>query len=376
MKLLHTADWHIGRRFPSFDENDRLRLMRARIDVIERIFGVAERHQVDAVLCAGDLFDDPHPRREHYIALADVLARRSLGRPVYLLPGNHDPLIAGSVWSNDHEFRRLIPKNVQVVDEEEMEFSLGEGAVLFARPCTSKAGQRDNAMRLPPRKAGDDRIRVGMVHGSTFDAGEGWEQNFPIAKDAAVQRGLDYLAIGDTHAFRLVPEDAPVPTVYPSAPEATNFGETDTGYVSLVFFTRRTRRALVRKEKVAKWTWRQERITEIQQLRDLAASDLAQTVMRLELDLAVSPNEFEEVEALLQLLKGSEATHGRVGVLQLRRDALALRTDDIERYFDDLPDVLKQTAKRLRAIEAEGERSAEAQRALFHLYRLTREFVS
>lgn len=372
LKILHTADWHLGRRFPTFDEADELALMRARIEAVERLLGVAERHRVDAVLCAGDLFDDPFPKPEVYTALADVLKRRgSPERPVLLLPGNHDPLIGGSVWSPNHELRRLLPPWARVIDEPAMEVPLGPDAVVYARPCTSRAGQRDNALLLPAREEGDERIRIGLVHGSTFDAGEGWQQNFPIAKDAAVRRGLDYLAIGDTHAFRLVPEDAPVPTVYPSAPEATNFGETDTGYVALVFFTR-DRRAFVRREPVARWTWRRQRVTTLEQLRALAEEDLSRTVLRLELDLVVTPEEMDEVEALLRLLKGSEAAHGRVGVLQLRRDGLVLSTQGIEEALADLPEVLRRTAARLRALEAEGERAEEARRALYHLYRLSR----
>ena len=40
----------------------------------------------------------------------------------------------------------------------------------------------------------DDKIRIGLVHGSTFDAVD-CQTNFPIAKDAAALRGFDYLAI-------------------------------------------------------------------------------------------------------------------------------------------------------------------------------------
>ena len=61
LKLLHTADWHLGRRFPRFGIEAGKTLSRARRDVLERIFLEAERNQVDAVLCAGDLFDTPQP---------------------------------------------------------------------------------------------------------------------------------------------------------------------------------------------------------------------------------------------------------------------------------------------------------------------------
>src|SRR3989442_1778535 len=64
LRLLHTADWHLGRRFPSFPEEAQKKLSRARMDVIATILNVARRNAVDAVLCAGDLFDDPAPAQD------------------------------------------------------------------------------------------------------------------------------------------------------------------------------------------------------------------------------------------------------------------------------------------------------------------------
>src|ERR1019366_9657140 len=70
LRLLHTADWHLGRRFPSFPEDAQKKLSRARIDVIATILNVARRNSVDAVLCAGDLFDDPTPAQDFWEGLA------------------------------------------------------------------------------------------------------------------------------------------------------------------------------------------------------------------------------------------------------------------------------------------------------------------
>jgi DNA repair exonuclease SbcCD nuclease subunit len=53
LKLLHTADWHLGRDYPSFSEEGRRKLARARLDVLDNVFAEAERNAVDAVLCAG-----------------------------------------------------------------------------------------------------------------------------------------------------------------------------------------------------------------------------------------------------------------------------------------------------------------------------------
>ena len=36
LRVLHTADWHLGRRFPSFPEEAQKKLSRARMDVVDK----------------------------------------------------------------------------------------------------------------------------------------------------------------------------------------------------------------------------------------------------------------------------------------------------------------------------------------------------
>ena len=322
LKLLHTADWHLGRRFKSFP--DDMKLTRARLDALDKILLVAEHYMVHAVLCAGDLFDDPYPTPEWWQEVANRLKKRNWkDRPVFLLPGNHDPLLADSVWAEGHRFRSALPDWVHVVDREKFEFALPGNAVLHAVPCMSKAGARDPTESIPRREPGDDRIRIGMVHGSTFDAKD-WQIHFPIAADAAILRGLDYLAIGDTHGFRFVPPDRMIPpTIYPGTPEQTAFDERDAGYVAVVLINRQ-RRASVQKERVAQWRWEEREIRQLGDLRELRdRPDLLQIVLRLRLDLRLPAPEYEEAVRLLDDLEGTEAKHGRVGVL----DSRSSRTD-------------------------------------------------
>jgi DNA repair exonuclease SbcCD nuclease subunit len=377
LRLLHTADWHLGRRFRSFGEEQAKELTRARFDVLENILGAAERSVVDAVLCAGDLFDEPEPSKEWWTAVAQLFRKRSWkNRPVFLLPGNHDPLIAGSVWSKDHPFRGLLPDWVHVVDHEHFEFALKDNAVLYAEPCLSKAGQRDPTEAIPPRAPGDDRIRIGMVHGSTFDVKD-CQTNFPISVDAAVNRELDYLAIGDTHGFRFVPPDRLIPpTIYPGAPEPTAFDEKDPGSVAVVFFNRQ-RRASVRAERVARWTWEEKRITALDELRQLARrTDLDKLVMRLHIEMRLPVPEYEEAERIVEELAGTSAKHARIGVLDLVRQGLELETSNVDAFCDDLPDTLKSAVNRLKLAADDPQQRTVAQRALFHLYRASRRRAS
>lgn len=369
LKILHTADWHLGRRFDQFDREDARKLERARFEAVKQVFRAAAYHDVDAVLCAGDLFDERVPRRDFWHALAaHLLGLRDWTRPVVLLPGNHDPLASGSPYEPGSEFRRSLPEFVHVVDRDDFELPLGEGACVYARPCRSESGARDQALLLPAREEGDERIRIGMVHGTTFDL-PGHDAYFPIARDAAERRGFDYLAIGDTHDFRDVRPDSRAPVVYPGAPEPTAFDEKTSGRCAIVtFFRNRNRRPEVLDERVGYWTWREARCESLEELRALRDDDLKQTVLRLEIDMTVGLQEMREVEAILEELKGTDATHGLCGVLDVRREGLRLDARDADEVFRDLPPAV------LRAVERIRERGddAVARRALDHLHRLIR----
>jgi DNA repair exonuclease SbcCD nuclease subunit len=368
-RLLHTADWHLGKRFPSFEESAEKNLRRARLDVLNEVFAAATRSVVDAVLCAGDLFDEPTPSQDWWQGLRDILRRLPSGfPPVFLLPGNHDPLLPESVWAQGHPFRAGLPTFVRVVDREDFREEIKPGLVLYAVPCLSRAGAGDPVEKIPPRAPGDESVRIGLVHGTTFDLAN-CEMNFPIRAGGARAQGLDYLAIGDTHGYRVVLDDPPV--VYPGAPEATAFDEVDPGHVVLVCFTRTRGRPLLRKVPVARWRWREETIRDLGTLRVLATDDLHATVLRLAFDVEVDLRERDEIERILDDLAGNEARHGRVGVLDADRTGISIRVASVADAFPpNLPPVLQAVVDNLQGIAAGGDPDT-ARRARIALYKLS-----
>jgi exonuclease SbcD len=86
MRLLHTADWHLGRTL--FEA----RLVEDQAHVLDRLLEAAADARPDAVVVAGDVFDRPQPPADAVRLLDDVLHRlvRGLGLPVVMIAGNHD----------------------------------------------------------------------------------------------------------------------------------------------------------------------------------------------------------------------------------------------------------------------------------------------
>jgi exonuclease SbcD len=88
MKILHTGDWHLGKRLNRVDRADDLRR------AVERVFAACERENVDLLLIAGDLFDTVC-RADDVCAAIDHLkdvARPFLARggTIVATTGNHD----------------------------------------------------------------------------------------------------------------------------------------------------------------------------------------------------------------------------------------------------------------------------------------------
>ncbi|WP_154853637.1 metallophosphoesterase family protein [Cyclobacterium xiamenense] len=86
MKLLHTADWHLGKRLQDVSRLEEQKL------VLEEIIDLADRHEVDMVLLAGDVFDTFNPSHEAVELLYKTLRRLSKNgdRPIVVISGNHD----------------------------------------------------------------------------------------------------------------------------------------------------------------------------------------------------------------------------------------------------------------------------------------------
>lgn len=228
VKILHTADWQIGKQF-GFITQDAGAIVRVqRLKTVEEIAKLASERHVDAVIVAGDVFENN--------TLADDTLRKTLqamrhfkdGKWI-LLPGNHDPASAESAWTR---LERIgISENIVAATSEEP-ILLGEkGLAVLPAPLHRKHEVRDLTESFGNRKTPDGVIRVGLAHGSVENILPGeWDAKNPIAADRTSLAKLDYLALGDWHGTLRVNDR----TWYAGTPEPDSFKENDTGNVLLV----------------------------------------------------------------------------------------------------------------------------------------------
>lgn len=97
MRLLHTADWHIGKELGEFS------LLAEQQAAFEQIVQLAKQYQVDGVIIAGDLYDRAIPSLAAMAELERELRVLNIaeGLPIYAVSGNHDGatrLGAGAEW--------------------------------------------------------------------------------------------------------------------------------------------------------------------------------------------------------------------------------------------------------------------------------------
>lgn len=163
---------------------------RIRGHAARRVVKAARDAGADFILVAGDTFEDNGVDRVLVQKVADILA--GFGGPVYVIPGNHDPLVPGSVW--EHPAWKS-SENVQVLREEKaVEIPAG---TLYPCPVRAKRSGKDPTAWIPV-EAGRG-IRIGLAHG-TVEGVHQEEPDYPIARDAAARHGLDYLALGHWHS--------------------------------------------------------------------------------------------------------------------------------------------------------------------------------
>lgn len=363
MKFLHTADWQIGMKADSVGTaGPKVREERLRAGT--RVIEVAQQNSVDFVLVAGDLFEDNAVERRLIQRTADILS--GFDGPVYIIPGNHDPFIPGSVW--DHPAWGFAG-NLHILHEPEP--AEGPGCTLYPCPLKEKYSSMNPTSWI---KAGKNKgINIGIAHG-TVEGIPVDEIDYPLPGDAAEKTGLDYLALGHWHSTTIYSSsDGAKRMAYSGTHEQSKFGERDSGNVLLVEIGEAGAAPIVTQIQTGKIIWENLAVA-IHEPGDLARvrqniSEMDHpdhTLIRVDLSGLLQADEQQELAHIEDIL-ASRFLYGRLDALNLRPSP----GDDS--WISSLSHgIVRETATRLLELASsgggDGKEAEIASRALIELY--------
>ncbi len=248
MKIVHTSDWHIGRRWKGIQRLDELEA------VLEHLASFIEREPIDLVLHSGDVFESRNPSAE-----AEQLVNRFLvrvgrsGAQMLVIAGNHDDPLRFDARSllTEHVNVRILgrPRPASRGGTLTLVTRSGETAVVAALPFASpgawvsaldlageEAGARSKYARMfalavqdlcgPFRK---DAVNLLMAHthveGALFGESERRvhiSEDWAASPDALPSRA-SYVALGHIHKPQKI--DGKVPAYYAGSLLQMDFGE-------------------------------------------------------------------------------------------------------------------------------------------------------
>lgn len=234
MRFLHTADWQLGMTRHFLDDDAQPRYSAARRDAVAALGALAAEVGAEFVVVAGDVFE--HNQLSRQVIGQSLEAMRAIGIPVYLLPGNHDPLDASSVYTSA-PFVTGRPDNVVVLDRAGTH-EVRPGVEIVAAPWRSKAPVADLVAEVLDDLAAGPVTRVLVAHGGVDALDPDKDKPSLIhlaAVDDALARGaVHYVALGDKHSLTKVGDSGRV--WYSGSPEVTNYDdvESNPGHVLVV----------------------------------------------------------------------------------------------------------------------------------------------
>ena len=371
IRLLHTSDWHLGMTRHFLNPEAQARFTAARIDAVRTIGALAVAEHCSFVIVCGDVFESNHVERQVVVRALDAMSATP-DVTFYLLPGNHDPLDASSVFRSP-TFTAHRPANVIVLDGPGP-VAVAPGVDLVAAPWFTKRPLADLLAQATHGLPADGTVRVAVGHGAV-DLLSPDPTNPALVVLADLEASLDvgaihYVALGDRHSTTEVGCTGRVR--YSGAPEPTDYVEVDAGNALIVDVTADS--VSIETRPVGTWQFLRSDF-------DLAGSpdcdrveafldgidDKARTIVKLalvgQLSLTVNASLKEILEHHADLLAALETWERRSELVVLPDDG-DFDTLQLSGYASDALDDLRRLAG------DDDDRALVARDALGLLYRL------
>lgn len=216
--FIHSSDLQIGMTRKFLSPEAQARFDESRERSIDALGNLARDRGAEFIVIAGDVFE--HNSLEERTLGRALEALRRLPVPVFLLPGNHDPLVADSIFSRTEDI-----ENVTVLSSSEP-IEAVDGVDIVGAPLLTKYPSDDLCAQAVRALEPSGRVRIlvghGQVEGFGTDDDEALIHLDPL-EDALSRGVIDYVALGDSHSTASLGSSGKV--WFSGAPETTDYAE-------------------------------------------------------------------------------------------------------------------------------------------------------
>ena len=234
IKFIHSSDWQLGMTRAFLSEEAGARFSQARINVIATLGNLAQEHDAEFIVVAGDVFESNQLSKQTLVRALDALG--ALPVPVFLLPGNHDPLDGASIYLTE-EFQNAGDHIFVLRDMKPVAVPHLHGVEVVGAPWRTKHPSSDLCNDLVEALDPATSVtRIAVAHGQVDKLSPDLSRP-DIIDLAGVEQAIEdkkfhYLALGDRHSVTDIGTTGRI--WYSGAPVATAFDEVDPNKALLV----------------------------------------------------------------------------------------------------------------------------------------------
>lgn len=216
MKIIHTADIHLGSKMDSrFDKkisDERKAELR---NTFKRLIEFAKEQAVSVIMLCGDIFDSDRPFKKDKDFFYNIVKANPDIDFLYL-KGNHD--------TNDI-LTEEIPENLKLFSDKWTTYTYGNIVICGTEICSANASSYYSSLILEK-----NNLNIVMLHGQISNSLSGGNINLKKLKN----KNIDYLALGHIHKPSQGSIDERGEYVYSGCLEGRGFDESgEHGFVLL-----------------------------------------------------------------------------------------------------------------------------------------------
>jgi DNA repair exonuclease SbcCD nuclease subunit len=240
LRLLHTADVHLGARHTDLGEGATA-LRERSFAAFSATIDLALAEKVDLFLIAGDLFDsNTQPRRTVDRVAAELHRLVEAKIRTVIIPGTHDVFDRSSIYRayDIPALARSGPDDdwVTVLTPGRRDIHIAAlDAVIFGRVFDTKRAPHSPLQDFGAAADARATWKIGMVHGAVRIPNVVDQDEVMVTTEEIAASGLDYLALGHWHSSQSG-KAGPTIYAYSGAPEPVAVDQDKAGKVLLVAF--------------------------------------------------------------------------------------------------------------------------------------------